>query len=192
MKLPHQTSIPFLIALILCSAAGVHATDETYVFTPPSPYPPGDQHTFSGTIVLDTSSSTGGSISDIVSLSWSDNWWGGGGGLSVSTTDPSGICTINGAFTWNADEISSMDIASLAGYWWPAWPNGTYFPNWIVTGGGIEDWVTTDFGNGTWVEESPTVPDRWTTFPVLFLLFGTLVSFRQVTVKSLVQFIGYR
>lgn len=180
MKLPRRTFFPVLTALVLCLATEAQATDETYVFTPL--YPPGDP--FSGTIVLDSSSSTGGTIADIVSLSWSDNRYPNG----VSTTDPSGICTVNGSFTWNADAITSMDIVSVSGYWYPSEGpyGGVWFPDWVVMAGGITDWVTTDYADGTWVGEStPAVSDRLTTLPVLFFLFGVLVSCRQISIRSL-------
>ena len=79
-----------------------------------------------------------------------------------------------------------MDIVSVLGYWYPASPGIDYFPDWVVNGDGIDDWVVVQSELGTWVgEPTPAVSDRWTTLPVLFLLFGALVSFRQTTIKSL-------
>jgi hypothetical protein len=93
--------IPVLTTLILFISAAAQAQNTTYVWTSTD----GDPYGLAGTIVLDSPSSAGGTVSDIVSMTLSD-------------TD-SGTYYVNLAvdyldffppFTWNSSQITAMNI----------------------------------------------------------------------------------
>src|SRR5580693_4299353 len=101
MKNSIQNSVLLALSVGLGIAASVQAADQTYKWTEGAPG-------FSGTIVLDSSSSTGGSLADIV---------------SINVTTPEGSATLTQAnigdvyvnnlfapFTWTPSQITGMWI----------------------------------------------------------------------------------
>jgi len=91
--------LAIISSFILFIAAIAQANDTTYVWT-------GGDPGYSGQIVLDSSSSAGGSLADIVSINiTTPTRWGGS-----FSFDPETVVEFQTPFTWNSSEITSMDI----------------------------------------------------------------------------------
>ena len=102
MKYSAQNSVFLALSVCLGVAASVQAGDEAYTWSDGAPG-------YSGTIVLDSDSSAGGSLADIVSISVSTP-----GGSETLTQANIGSVYINNnstPFTWDASQITSMWIA---------------------------------------------------------------------------------
>ncbi len=67
MRFTQDAYFTVLTSFVLFTVASAHAADTTYVLTPGE----GNPYGFSGTVVLDTSSSRDGSTADVVSLTLS-------------------------------------------------------------------------------------------------------------------------
>jgi hypothetical protein len=102
MKNSPQYSLLLALALGLGAAASVHATDEAYKWSLGAPG-------YSGTIILDSDSSSGGSLADIVSISVSTP--GGSETLTQANIGSVYINNFDTPFTWNPSQITSMWIA---------------------------------------------------------------------------------
>jgi hypothetical protein len=91
--------ILILSFVLLFAGASMYAQDTTYVWTGGS--------SESGTIVLDSPSSSGGSLSDIVSIDITDPSFGVINGFNFS------FFFGGSTFTWNSSQITQMEILSI-------------------------------------------------------------------------------
>jgi hypothetical protein len=99
MKNSIQNSVLLALSVGLGIAASVQAADQTYKWTE-------GVAGFSGTIVLDSSSSTGGSLADIVSINVTTPE--GSASLTQANIGDVYINNILGPFTWNPSQITGM------------------------------------------------------------------------------------
>ena len=150
-----KATILFLSTLLFGILTPSVQAQYIYVWDDFNNNPPGG---ISGTLILDTPSSSGGAVSDIVSITLSD-----GGSGSFTYTPANASFTLNSyPFTWNSSQITSMDIkASLTdnNYYLDATEN-YQFPvggNLIYTANGLPGNLDYDI-NGSWVAASP-VPE---------------------------------
>jgi hypothetical protein len=97
-----KNSILLALSVSLGIVASLQAADQTYDWTKGLPG-------YSGTIVLDSSSSAGGSLADVVSISVTTP--GGSDTLTQANIADVYINNPYGPFTWNASQITGMWIA---------------------------------------------------------------------------------
>ena len=141
-------------ALVLIIGAPVRAQNTTYTWKGGAPG-------YSGTIVLDSPSSTGGSVSDIVS-------WVQSTPLFLNVADLS-LVGSDAPFTWNSSEITSMDIFTT---------NFFFGPNLEAAAGvggnvlAINDLILQEDTTGSW-----KAPDRGSTLGLLGMAVGGLSLF---------------
>src|ERR1035441_8696392 len=100
--MPMKKSALLALSVSLGAAASVPAADQTYVWSDGAPG-------YSGTIVLDSNSSTSGSDADIVSITV--NTPGGSETLNQANIGSVYINNVGTPFTWNPSQITSMWIA---------------------------------------------------------------------------------
>jgi hypothetical protein len=144
------------LAITMALYAQLQAQNTTYVWQSTD----GDPHGLAGTIVLDSPSSAGGTMSDVVSVTLSDPV---AGTYHVAIgIDPSYLL---GGFTWTPTMITRMNAVWQNGSSqnWETWalPNDTGIQN--GTYGLIDE-------GGAWLAEPTSVPEP----SVSLLLFSTL------------------
>lgn len=167
-----------LSTLLLSIGASAQAQDTTYDWT-------GGLPGYSGTIVLDSPSSAGGNLGDIVSMDITAPGYG-------STQVLVDLGFLDGQFTWSATHITDMEYVNgldqgpfNAYFDIEASAPGDYGRSDVGVSGDLGD--VNDF-SGSWeARASADVPDPMSTLPVLFFLFGSLIAGRQLLNKSYFQ-----
>ena len=97
-----KNSILLALSVTLGVASSLQAQDETYAWTEGAPG-------YTGSIVLDSSSSAGGTLADIVSINITTP--GGSATLTQANIGDVYIDNPDGPFTWNPSQITGMWIA---------------------------------------------------------------------------------
>jgi hypothetical protein len=160
-----------LSIVFLSVGIAVQAQDTTYNWVSND----GDPQGIDASITLDSPSSVGGSVSDVVSFSVSDAFSG------FTSSDLVAPPTSSGAFTWNASQITSMDLTG------EAFGNFPFLAGFAFTANEIsyeyfdvfdEDEAPTNFSDtGSW---QATVPDAESSAVLLGMVLTGLGGLRRV------------
>jgi hypothetical protein len=208
MRNTRPTGLPILAALVLGITFSTNAQDTEYVWNSydGGAYngalgPPSGLFPITGTIILDSPSSSGGSLSDIVSLSLSS---GLSGSYAVNPTGASGFedglyytISLGTPFTWTPTRITDMDITVTANF--PSPPFGNGFTDYVLPmdasplGGGSVD-LDNVFGNGESIDplgawRGSPVPEVFSTTALLFLSMVILSVGRHYLLREAIRVI---